>query len=507
MRFTALIFSVLLWQVSTAQTTFFEATDAFLKAHVEDGKVLYDKAQNSPELEALVQQIGTLSTDEWDAATRQAFYINAYNLLTIQAAAKAYPIGSVLQVNGFFDAKKHLVAGEMITLNVLEKEWLLQDFGDARFHFVLVCGALDCPPITDFAYRAEQLDAQLAQQTRLALNDPNFIRVHASEQTVELSQIFEWYRKDFGGGKKAALEFINAYRENPIPANYTSRFYVYDWTLNDANPNPFSTAGSNNAARYVVSATVPKNTAEIKIFNNLYTQRTGSGDGDLTDRSTFFTTIASVVYGVSDRMNVGFDLRYRRSRFEGLPVSLLHVFESGSSSDLRVGVTTIGPKIRYAPFEHLPNFSVQSAFWISTRSDWEGVNERPFLDWNGSSWFTQLFNDIPLGRSFSVFTELDLFWEDIGLVSTGHLNRFSTPVTVIGSYFPNPKTTLYVLTNYSPFWQREFDYFAQGGLGAKYQFTPDFELELLYNYFTNAFLIENQGQAATYNLGVRFNLR
>jgi len=506
MRFTALIFCLLLWQFGTAQTSFFDATDAFLKAHVENGKVLYGKAQNSPELAALVQEIGTLSTEEWDATTKQAFYINAYNLLTIQAAAKAYPIGSVLQVNGFFDAKKHLVTGKNITLNELEKEWLLKEFGDARFHFVLVCGALDCPPITDFAYRPEQLDAQLEQQTRLALNDPDFIRVDENEQTAELSQIFEWYSKDFGGGKQAALDFINRYRKNPIPDDYTTRFYVYDWALNDANPDPFATAGSNNAARYVVSATIPKNTAEIKIFNNLYTQRTGSGEGDLTFRSSFFTSIVSAVYGVSDRVNLGFDLRYRRSRFEDLPVSPLHVFESGSTSDLRQGVTTIGPKIRYAPFESLPNFSVQSAFWISTRNDWEGVNERPFLDWNGSSWFTQFFNDIPLGSSFSVFTEVDLFWEDIGAVSTGHLNRFSTPVTVIGSYFPNPKTTLYVLTNYSPFWQREFDYFAQAGLGAKYQFTPKFELELLYNYFTNAFLIENQGRAATYNMGVRFNL-
>ena len=64
----------------------------------------------------------------------------------------------------------------------------------------------------------------------------------------------------------------------------------------------------------------------------------------------------------------------------------------------------------------------------------------------------------------------------------------------------------YALGGFSPFWQSEFDYFLQGGVGAKYQFTPDVELELLVTDFTNKFLLDTDGQAATFNIGFRFNL-
>jgi len=98
--------------------------------------------------------------------------------------------------------------------------------------------------------------------------------------------------------------------------------------------------------------------------------------------------------------------------------------------------------------------------------------------------------------------EVDLFIEDIG---SGDLNRFSTPGTVIFSYFPNSKTTFYALGSYSPFWQDTFDYFAQGGLGFKYQVSPDFEIELLYTDFTNKFLSNSGGQASTFNIGFRYS--
>ena len=85
------------------------------------------------------------------------------------------------------------------------------------------------------------------------------------------------------------------------------------------------------------------------------------------------------------------------------------------------------------------------------------------------------------------------------------MNRFSTPATVIFSYFPTPMTTIYVLTNFSPFWQSDFDYFAQAGVGAKYQITRNFELELLYTAFTNEFLADINGNATTFNFGIRIN--
>lgn len=499
---------------SHAQTpinaTFFDQVDAFLKDYVKGGSITYDQLKDNTTLDALTQTVATADLSGKEDAFKQAFYINAYNLLVIQGAADAYPLSSVLEVGGFFDTQKKLIAGEKLTLNQLEKETLLKTYNDARFHFVLVCGAIGCPPITNFAYRPALLEQQLEQQTRLALNNPEFIQVNAAEQKVALSQIFEWYASDFGGNKANALAFINKYREDKIPADYKISFYTYDWSLNESVVSNAPTSnGGNNSSRYVVSSAIPKGTTETKIFNNLYSQQFDSNNGDgtfTTNRSIFFTSSLSFLYGVANKFNFGFDLRYRRVSNDDGDGSSFSVFGNPENAITRQGVTTIGPKLRWAPIETLPNFSVQSAFWIPIGDDLEGQNDgNTFIDWDGPTWFTQVFNDFSIGNNFSVFTEVDLFWEDIGSESAGDFNQFSTPLTLIFSYFPNPKTTIYTIGNYAPFWNGPTEFFAQGGVGAKYQFTPNIELELLYTRFTNDFLQDVNGRASTFNIGFRFN--
>ncbi|MEL6357600.1 MAG: DUF547 domain-containing protein, partial [Bacteroidota bacterium] len=432
-------------------SSFFASTDALLSSHVQGGRIDYARLKSNKALNPLVQEIAEINLNSLAVADREAFLINAYNLLVIQGVLDNYPLASVLDVNAFFDNKKWVLGGKKVSLNQLEKEILLKEFPDARLHFVLVCGALGCPPITSFAYRPERLDAQLDQQTRLALNNPNFIRQNGN--TAELSQIFEWYAKDFGGSKNV-LNFINSYRNEPFPLDAKVSFYTYDWSLNKAtgraavDSQPAENQGSssvpgggNNSLRYVVSAAIPQGTAEIKIFNNLYSQEAAG------ERSSFFTSTASVVYGLTNRFNIGFDLRYRRVRYdEAGQANNFDVFSSDGASSFRQAVPTIGPKIRVAPFNSLPNFSIQSAFWIPIANDLTGAETgQRFFDFDGPTWFTQFFNDFPIGDNFSAFAEIDLLIEDIGSSENGRINRTSTPVTGIFSYFPNPMTTLYAL--------------------------------------------------------------
>jgi len=487
---------------------FFEDTHSFLQKNVKNGSVDYTGLKSNAQLKSLISTIENANVDNENDATKKAFYINAYNLLVINQAAQKYPLNSVQDITGFFDMRKVMVGGKKLTLNKLEKDYLLKPYNDARFHFVLVCGALGCPPITDFAYTPEELDQQMDQQTKLALNDANFIKVDGNK--VQLSQIFKWYTGDFGGSKKSILKYINKYRKDALPPAAKVNYYRYDWKLNDTANSSSSIGGSspvgNNAARYVVSSTIRKGTTETKLFNNLYTQRTGS-EGNLTDRSTFFTTTVSFLYGLNDRFNVGFNTRYRRVRNDKLPSNVLGVFgsnlESGESN--RQGFTAFGPQIRYAPVPKWENFSIQSSFVFPIGKNLAGSSTEPYIDWNGATWWTQVFNDFPIGTKFSLFTEIDFLLEDIG-GGDDNINRFSTPVVAIFSYNATPKLIFYALGGYSPYWQTEFDYFAQAGLGTKYQFTPNFELELLFTDFTNKFLSETGGQAATYNLGLRFNL-
>ena len=512
MRFSVLPFvlSMLMAVSGTSQVInaeFFNNVDAFLTSNVIDGQVKYQQISQSDDLGELIAQIETANTNSLDAQTRKAFYINAYNLQVISQASQAYPLTSVMDVNGFFDKAKIKVAGKKMSLNDFEKKIILREFKDARLHFVLVCGALGCPPITTFAYRAERLEDQLDMQTRKAVNDPNFIKVNGNK--AELSQIFNWYSSDFGSSTKAVLSFINAYRTTPLSQSAKISYYKYDWTLNNVGmgigQSLNTTSGSNNASRYIVSSTIAKGSAEIKIFNNLYTQRTTS-QGEFTDRSTFFTTSVSFLYGASNRFNVGFNTRYRRVHNGPASTSRFEVFNSGEAGSSRQGITAFGPQIRYAPVEKWTNFSIQSSFVLPIGEDLAGSDSSPYIDWTGATWNTQVFNDFPIGNSFSLFTELDFLLEDIGSGDAGHINRFSTPATVIFSYNPNPKTTLYALSGFSPYWQSNFDYFVQAGIGAKYQFTPNVELELLATDFTNQFLANSGGTASTLNIGLRVNL-
>ena len=493
-------------QIANAQTldpTFFDRVDQFLQNHVQDGLVNYQRVKNSKELTELIGEIAEADVESLSDETKQAFYINAYNLYVINQTASHFPVTSVQDIPRFFDGTKVPVAKRSLTLNTLEKELLLKPYQDARFHFVLVCGALGCPPITDFAYRPKQLEQQLDQQTTLALNNDQFIWIENG--SVSLSQIFKWYLDDFGGSKKSAFNFINKYRKTPINLDTKVSYYPYDWSLNDLNARKDGKASvGNNASRYIVSSTIPKGTFELKLFNNLYSQRTGS-EGSLTDRSSFFTSSLSVLYGINSRFNLGFITRFRRVRNDRLPSSQFDVFSAQGAISARSGITAFGPQIRYAPVKKWANFSIQSSIAFPIGSDLSGNSELPYIDWDGITWNTQFFNDFSIGTNFSLFTEIDLLFEDIGRVENGHANRVSTPATLIFSYNPNRKTTLYTLAGFSPFWQAPFDYFIQGGLGLKYQFTPKVELELLVTDFTNRFLANSGGQATTSNLGLRFN--
>jgi hypothetical protein len=210
-------------------TTFFTDANTFLAKYVTGGRVDYTAIQSEPSaLEALVLAIGSANLAEASKDTRIAFYINAYNLLTIKNVVDNLPIKSPLDVKGFFDAKKFTVAGESLTLNELENKKLRPD---PRVHFALVCAAKGCPKIISEAYMPDKVQAQLTAQTKKALNDAEFLRVDNAAKKVLISQIFDWYKDDFLKSNASIREFINRYRA-AIPADYTIDFYTYDWSLN-----------------------------------------------------------------------------------------------------------------------------------------------------------------------------------------------------------------------------------------------------------------------------------
>ena len=217
-----------------AQNTseFFSKSDSFFKANVKNGRVAYKSIKDNPAaLNELLEMAKAISVSKDNAAEYQAFWINGYNLSVIKGIIENYPLKSPLDVGGFFDKTKYNIGGENITLNAMEHQLLRENFSkDPRFHFVLVCAGLGCPPIIDEAYTPERLNAQLNRQTKKAINDQNFIQVNKSK--VKVSQIFEWYKGDFEQDGKL-IDFINRYRSEKLPEKAKISYYPYDWALNE----------------------------------------------------------------------------------------------------------------------------------------------------------------------------------------------------------------------------------------------------------------------------------
>jgi len=211
---------------------FFAQADTFFKANVQKGRVNYKSIKaNSSELDELLTMAKGITVTKANAKTYQAFWINAYNLAVIKGVVNNYPLKSPLDINGFFDKTTYELGGISTTLNDLENKLLRANFPEEpRFHFVLVCGGLGCPPIISCAYEPTTLEAQLQEQTTKALNNASFIQV--SKNKVKISQIFEWYKGDFEL-TGSVTDFINTYRSEQLPEKAKVSYYPYDWTLNE----------------------------------------------------------------------------------------------------------------------------------------------------------------------------------------------------------------------------------------------------------------------------------
>jgi DNA-binding Lrp family transcriptional regulator len=205
-----------------------------LKTHVKDGLVDYKRIEKNEKakLEKFITALAEAKLPE-DRDARVAFYIDAYNALVIAAVIREGRPRSVLDVKGFFNEKKHTVAGRTVTLDELEKKILNPLAQDPRTHMVLVCAAVGCPVIENVPYQGSDLSARMDAAARRYLASRHGAVVKPED--LALSRIFDWYKADFGGDA-GVLEFARRY----LPADAKAKlgaspkvsYLEYNWTLN-----------------------------------------------------------------------------------------------------------------------------------------------------------------------------------------------------------------------------------------------------------------------------------
>lgn len=247
----------------------YDSYASVLKEHVDEkGMVAYAELKAKPaELERFARGLGSLDAkvyEGWDEPAKIAFWINAYNGLTLKVIIDNYPIkkgllsgltypaNSIRQIPGVWDKVQFLVMGRRMTLNEIEHKMLRVKFDEPRIHVALVCAAMGCPQLRNEPFISEKLDEQLKDQSRRFLADAVKFRIDREAGEVHLSSIFKWFGKDFikkhkpeagfgsGGSdaEKAVFNFIGQYvgaeeAEYLRTGTYKVKYLSYDWTLNE----------------------------------------------------------------------------------------------------------------------------------------------------------------------------------------------------------------------------------------------------------------------------------
>lgn len=495
-------------------------TDAFLKNYVNSGLVDYALIkENINEINELIRSFDNVNTST--SEEKKALLVNLYNLEAIKLLADNYPVSSPQEISNFYDKKFITYNHSLLSLNDIENDVIRKEFKDPRIHFALVCGALGCPPITNTAYTTKGLEDQLNQQTKLALNNNEFIKVILNDKTVLVSEIFKWYESDFLKENKNILQFINKYRTTPIDEKYTLDYYPYNWKINDIksinsdsitpySPDEPKKVNKKSTQDYTPSVLYTKGQWEYKFFNNLYSQTKGYDSNEnkvkYNNRGSYFSSINQILIGVNSRFNAGIDFWVKSVRIDDTassPFALLS-FENGPNT--RTALSNIGPKIKLQPFKRLSHLSVQTTFLFPIAKDQEGkTNGKPYLSADSYISITQVFYDHAIGKKFQVFFQLAP-WVYIKQKPSANTNRYSvsSPADVFLSYFPTKRLTIYIQQEFWPnYGVKGIDsWFRQEGIGAKFQIIKGkLETEASYTRFSMG---KNAGAGATYNFGIRF---
>lgn len=224
--------------------------DRLLETHTREvtdvvgTRVDYEAIARSAEWKELSRQFRAEQPSRFDRERQLAFWINAYNVFTIDLIVEHYPVESIRDIGSFlfpvWNADVATIEGREVSLGDIEHE-ILRKMDEPRIHAAIVCASTSCPPLMRTAFRADRLDEQLDAAMRRWLASPEKgVSIDRRAKTVFVSAIFDWFEEDFeaGGGVLATIarhvpEPDGAWLRGP-GRNARVRHFDYDWTLNDA---------------------------------------------------------------------------------------------------------------------------------------------------------------------------------------------------------------------------------------------------------------------------------
>ncbi|MEO0042143.1 MAG: hypothetical protein RL329_1591 [Bacteroidota bacterium] len=216
--------------LNTTPVPIHDTWDKLLQKHAKQGKMNYKNLQNDKIiLENYIQSLANnVPAANATKSEKMAFWLNAYNALTVKLILDNYPLKSIkdLDKGNPWEVSRYLLGGKKYSLNEIENQ-ILRPMGDARIHFGLNCAAKSCPPIHQRAFTAAHVETQLDQLTRAFINKTQ--QNQLTGNTIKISNIFNWYAADFGN----VIAFLNKYATIPVYKTAKISYTNYDWGLNE----------------------------------------------------------------------------------------------------------------------------------------------------------------------------------------------------------------------------------------------------------------------------------
>jgi len=198
---------------------------------------------------ALQQYIASLSAIDprtYSRAEQKAYWINLYNVLTVQLILDSYPVASITKLGDSFfrfgpwDDKLVTIQGQTLSLNDIEHGILRPIYKDPRIHYAVNCASLGCPDLSAQAYTKSNIEDMLNVAAVSYVNHPRGVRfetVESKKARLMASSIYHWYIEDFGGTDKALVLHLMQYAKPTLKTQlelYQGDIgYEYDWSLND----------------------------------------------------------------------------------------------------------------------------------------------------------------------------------------------------------------------------------------------------------------------------------
>lgn len=171
-----------------------------------------------------------------------AYWINLYNAATLQIMLEHYPVASIRDIDlddsglfgGPWNAKLFEVDGRRLSLNDIEHGILRPYWNDPRIHYAVNCASIGCPNLLDAPYTGSNVEQQLDAQAHAFINHPRAVQV--DDGSARVSEIFRWYRSDFGGSDASVLAHIRAFAAPELKTKLEGitgiDSYDYDWRVN-----------------------------------------------------------------------------------------------------------------------------------------------------------------------------------------------------------------------------------------------------------------------------------